>query len=278
MERKAAMYTMLKLVRKKENPAILPSRLSGGVRPDAVIPFRTGKEDAKVAFLKLCKGKPLLPKLFVEDQRIEKITGIYVPFWLYDCEGSFRGTYKATRVRHWSDSNYNYTKTDHFMLDRACRAGFSAIPMDASSKMDNTIMEAIEPFDYSQMIDFETAFLSGYLADKYDVESSAGEGRIHDRVGNSLDDMMAPTFIGYTSVLPTSRNLHVNHGKARYVLLPVWMLHTRYKDKTYVFAMNGQTGKMAGTFPICPKRSAAWFIGICAGVTLAALLLQMLLL
>ena len=164
------------------------------------------------------------------------------------------------------------------MLDRACRAEFSAIPMDASSKMDNTIMEAIEPFDYTQLVDFETAYLSGYLADKYDVESSSGEGRIRDRVGNSLDEMLAPTFLGFSSVLPTSRNLQVEHSKARYVLLPVWILHTRYKDKTYVFAMNGQTGKMAGTFPICPKRSAAWFAGIFAGVTLLVTLLQWLIL
>lgn len=258
-----------------DNPAILPSRLSGGIRPDAVIPFKTGKEDAKAAFLKMCKGKPLLPKLFMQQHRIEKITGIYVPFWLYNCNSDFNGSYKATRVRHWSDSNYHYTKTDHFMLSRACKAQFTNIPMDASSKFDDTIMEAIEPFDYSQIVDFDTAYLSGFFADKYDVESASGEDRIKERVGNSLDDMLAPTFVGYSSVLPTSKNLHVSHGKASYVLLPVWMLNTKYKDKTYVFAMNGQTGKMAGTFPICPKQSAAWFAGICAGVTLIAGLIQM---
>lgn len=258
-----------------ENPAILPGRVAGGLKPDGVIPFKTSKEeDARSAFLNLCKGKPLLPKSFTEEQRLEKISGIYVPFWLYDCDSSFTGHFKATRLHSWSDSRYHYTRTDHYQLTRGANASFGAIPMDASTKMDNAIMESIEPFDYSQMVDFETAYLSGFLADKYDVESASGEARVEERVSASMDSMIQETLIGYSSVVPTSRQLRVTQGKAKYVLLPVWMLYTKYRDKTYVFAMNGQSGKMTGTFPICPKRTAAWFSGICAGVTALAMLIQ----
>ena len=94
-----------------DNPTIMPGRLSGGLKPDAIIPFRMSKEDAKEAFRKLCKGKPLLPGMFTQEQRIEKITGIYVPFWLYDCCGNFDGNYNATRIHTWADANYNYTRT-----------------------------------------------------------------------------------------------------------------------------------------------------------------------
>lgn len=259
-----------------ENPAILPGRLSGALRPDGVIPFQTGKEDAQNAFAEMCKNKPLLPKTFMHQHRIEKITGIYVPFWLYDCDSNFRGTYKATRVHCWSDSNYNYTKTDHFLLRRGCAAGFLDIPMDASSKLADVIMESIEPFDYAQMVSFETAYLSGFLADKYDVESTAGTERIRERVQNSINDLLSDSLLGYATVLPTAKQMEIHNLQANYVLLPVWLLHTRYKDKTYVFAMNGQTGKMTGTFPVCPKRTAAWFGGICAAVTALAALVQML--
>lgn len=250
-----------------DNPTIMPARVSGGLKPDGVIPFKTSKEDAKAAFLKLCKGKPLLPKFFTEDQRVEKITGIYVPFWLYDCEGDFRGHYKATRVHTWGDRDYTYTRTEHFHLVRAANADFLSIPMDASQKMDNAVMESIEPYDYSQMVDFQTAYLSGFLADKYDVEAVQGQDRVKQRVSSSMDSLISGTILGYSTVMPMSRQLRVKHGKARYVLLPVWMLHTKYKDKTYVFAMNGQTGKMTGSFPICPRRTAMWFGGIWAGVT-----------
>ena len=258
------------------NPTVLPGRVSGGLKPDGVIPFKTTREDARAAFLRLCKGKPLLPKLFTQEQQVEKITGMYIPFWLYDCGTDFRGSYKATRVHHWSDRDFNYTKTDHFHLDRGAQAEFVKIPMDASQKMDNVIMESIEPFDYAQLIDFEKAYLSGYLADKYDVEASEGQERIRQRVSASIDAKIGESLFGYTTVVPTSRRLNVRHGKAKYVLLPVWMLSTKYRDKTYLFAMNGQTGKMTGAFPICPKRTAAWFAGVCAGVTALAFVVQLL--
>lgn len=258
-----------------DNPSILPGRVSGGWKPDGVIPFKTSKEDAQAAFLNLCKGKPLLPKFFTQEHRVEKISGIYVPFWLYDCDSNFSGSYKATRVHRWSDARFNYTRTEHFHLTRGAHADFINIPMDASQKMENAIMESIEPYDYSQMVDFETAYLSGFLADKYDVESKDGENRIRERISSSMDALIQDSLFGYTTVVPVSRQLHVQHGKAKYVLLPVWMLYTKYKDQTYVFAMNGQTGKMTGTFPICPKRTAAWFGGICAGVTALVSLFQL---
>lgn len=247
-----------------ENPAVISGRVSKALRPDGVLPFLKTKQDAKDAFTNLCKKKPLLPKGYFDEQRLEKISGIYVPFWLYDCAGSFYGRYKATRVKHWSDSNYRYTKTSHFLLTRNAVADFSGIPLDGSSKMEDAIMESIEPFDYSKIVDFHTAYLSGFLADRYDVEAAAGEPRIRERVDRTIDDLLAPSFVGYTSVLPTQKSLQVDHSKARYILLPVWMLTSRYKDKTYTFAMNGQTGKITGTLPICPKRSAAWFASIAA--------------
>ena len=257
-----------------DNPTIMPAQVSGGLRPDAVIPFKTTKEDAQAAFLKLCKGKKLLPKFFTQQQRLEKITGMYVPFWLYDCSGKFEGTFNATRIHCWSDSEYDYTRTDHYLLKRSAQAGFSGIPMDGSSKMDDEFMESIEPYDYRDLVDFDTAYLSGYLADKYDVESDAGKERIQERVSNSIDEQIQPSLAGYATVVPASRNLQIEHGKVRYILLPVWMLNTRYKDKIYTFVMNGQTGKMIGNLPVCKKQCWKWF-GIISGI--ATLLCQLVL-
>lgn len=260
-----------------ENPAILPSRLGGSFKPDAVIPFLTSKDDARNAFLSLCKGKPLLPKEFVQEQRLEKITGMYVPFWLYDCEADFTGSYKATRIHRWSDSRYHYTKTDHFLLRRAATARFSRIPMDGSAKMDDSFMESIEPFDYAQLTKFDMAYLSGFFADKYDVPSENGEQRIRARADQTVRNKLQNTLLGYATVVPASQYMNIKHGKAQYVLLPVWMLNTNYRGKRYTFAMNGQTGKMTGSLPVCPKRTAVWFAGICAAVTALVTMAQMIL-
>lgn len=260
-----------------DNPTIMPAQLQNAYRPDGLIPFKTTREDAQNAFLKLCKGKPLLPKFFTSEHQLEKITGMYVPFWLYDCQGDIQGTYKATRVRSWSDSRYHYTKTDHYLLTRAARASFEGIPMDGSSKMDDTFMESIEPFDYADITEFDTAYLTGYLADKYDVESSSGEPRIQERVSVALDEQIQGSLLGFATVIPNARNLNIKHSKAKNVLFPVWILNTKYKGKIYTFAMNGQTGKMTGAFPTCSKRTAGWFAAICGGVTLVSYALQFLL-
>ena len=138
-------------------------------------------------------------------------------------------------------------------------------------------MESIEPFDYSRLIPFETAYLTGYFADKYDVPSENGRDRIRQRVEQSMDDNVQSTLLGYATVIPNNRQIQIHHSKASYVLLPVWMLNTKYNGKLYTFAMNGQTGKMAGSFPVCKKRTISWFTGICAAVTLLVHLLQMML-
>lgn len=162
------------------------------------------------------------------------------------------------------------------MLERGAEAEFLGIPMDGSSKMDDTFMESIEPYDYTALQPFDTAYLTGYFADKYDVPFENGQERIRQRVNNAMEARVQSSLIGYTTTIPTSRNLKVAHSKAQYVLLPVWLLNTRYNGKIYTFAMNGQTGKMTGSLPICPKRTAMWFSAIAAGVTLVTSLVQVL--
>ena len=179
-------------------------------------------------------------------------------------------------MHHWSDSHYNYTRTDHFLLRRDGSAQFSDIPMDASSKMDDTFMESIEPYDFQKLQPFDMGYLSGFLADKHDVAPESGESRIKERVQHSVEQELQSTFLGYSSVLPVNDHSSIQHSKAKYVLLPVWLLNTNYNGKKYTFAMNGQTGKITGSLPICSRKSAVWFAGIFAAVTVLATLLQML--
>ena len=245
-----------------DNPTILPGRLSGGLKPDAILPFRTSREDAKEAFRKLCKGKPLLPSMFTQQHRIEKITGMYVPFWLYDCSGKFDADYKATRIHTWSDTKYNYTRTEHFLLKRAARADFVGIPMDGSSKMEDTFMESIEPFDYTQLVDFDMAFLSGYLADKYDEDAEKCADRADQRARATALNVMSNSVKGYATCIPTHENVRLRRGRVKYALMPVWMLSTQWKGQNFLFAMNGQTGRLIGDLPISKGRLLGWFAGI----------------
>lgn len=248
-----------------DNPAVLPNQLSGMFRPDFVIPFKKSKAQAQEAFKNNCKGKWLLPRMFLSEQRMESVMGIYVPFWLYDCDTDANISYNATKVHHWSDSNYRYTKTDYFLVNRAGSVDFEKVPADGSKKMDDTYMEAIEPFHYNDLVEFDTAYLSGYLADKYDVDAEQNKPRANQRIKNSVEQLLRSTVTGYATVTTKNNSVRLNNGEVSYALLPVWVLNTRYQDKIYTFAMNGQTGKFIGELPISWKRFWGFFAGFFAG-------------
>lgn len=232
------------------NPVVLAGRLTGALKPDLVIPFKLDKEAAKAALKKHCQGKKLLPKSFCAENRLEEIKGVYVPFWLFDAEVDANLRYHATKVRHWSDSRNNYTETRHYSILRGGSLGFQGVPVDGSSKMADELMESIEPYDLSQAVDFQTAFLSGYLADKYDIDAEKSVVRANERIRQSTIDTFRETVQGYATVTPEHSNLHLENAKAKYALYPVWLLTSKWNGETFTFAMNGQTGKFVGNLPM----------------------------
>lgn len=248
------------------NPVLVAKNFSGDLRPDYVIPFKLGKKAAKNAYLKHIQKKPLLPGVFKEENHIEEIKGIYVPFWLFDAEAQAKVRYRATRTRMWSDSEYNYTKTSVYSVRREGEIGFENVPADGSSKMPDDLMEAIEPFYFKDAADFNTAYLAGYFADKYDVEASSCEERANERIRQSTEDAFRDTVKGYSSVIPEHTGISLSKGELKYALYPVWILNTVWKGKKYTFAMNGQTGKLTGDLPVDRKAFWKWF----AGITVAA--------
>lgn len=252
------------------NPVIMTERLSGTLRPDLVLPFKLDKAAAKTALKAHFKGKPLLPKAFKTENRLEQLQGIYVPFWLFDADADADIRYKATRVSVWSDSRFHYTKTTYYSIHRAGSLSFDGVPVDGSKKMDDTLMESLEPYDLGEAVDFQTAYLAGYLADRYDVSSQESISRANQRIKTSTEAAFAQTVIGYNTVLPEASTVQLKNSKARYALLPVWVLNTKYRGKEYLFAMNGQTGKFVGNLPVNWGAFWGWLLGIAAVVAAAA--------
>ncbi len=244
------------------NPVVMMGQFAGALKPDYVIPFKLDKNAAKEALKKHYMGKKLLPKAFKDQNHIEEIKGVYVPFWLFDTDANAHIRYKATRVRTWSDSQYNYSETSHFNVTRAGSIGFSGVPVDGSTKMDDTLMESIEPFNLNEAVDFQTAYLAGYLADKYDVSAEESIARANERIKASAEQMFGSTVHGYTTVMPVSTNVAFTNGVSRYALYPVWILNTNWQGKNYIFAMNGQTGKFVGDLPLDKAAYKKWLFGI----------------
>jgi len=256
------------------NPVVMTAQFAGDLKPDLVIPFKVDKKAAIAALKNHYKGKKLLPKVFKDQNHIKEVKGLYVPVWLFDTDADAHVRYKATRTRTWSDSNYHYTETSYFHVTRAGTIGFANVPVDGSTKMDDTLMESIEPFHMEEAVDFQTAYLSGFLADRYDVSSQESIDRANQRIKQSTEDAFVSTVQGYSSVIPVSSNIRLNNGRARYALYPVWILNTVWNGQKFTFAINGQTGKTVGDLPMDKGAFRKWLLGVAAAVTAAGFALS----
>ena len=251
------------------NPAIVPGQFSGALRPDYILPFRLSKDDAVQALRAHYKGKPFLPRSFTSVNHIEQIQGVYVPFWLFDGGAEGAASYRASNTNVYETGDYEITETRHYHVVRAGSLAFEKIPVDASSKMPDDHMDSIEPFDYAQLRPFSTAYLPGYLADKYDVTIDDSRDRADTRCRETLAQALRDTVTGYGACVTEREDIALRRGKVHYALLPVWMLSTKWNGQDFLFAMNGQTGKLVGDLPTDRGRFWGMFAAIAAPLTVA---------
>ena len=247
----------------------MPGQFSGALKPEFVLPFKMTKDDAVRALRAHYRGKPFLPRSFTAGNHIEEIQGVYVPFWLFDGGAEGEVDYKAANSRTYKDDDYEVTETDHYDVHRGGSIAFEKIPVDASSKMPDDHMDSIEPFDYTQMQPFSTAYLPGYLADKYDVTVDDSRARADRRSRETLENALRETVTGYGTCVTDRTDIRLHRGKVHYALLPVWMLSTKWNGESFLFAMNGQTGKLVGDLPTDRGRYWGTFGAIAGAVTVA---------
>ena len=259
---------------------VLTDRVGGSLRPNAIIPFKITPKELPEAVNRFYKDKKLLPKGFFDESKLRDIQGIYVPFWLYSCHLAGKVNLNATTVSHYSDSSYNYTKTSRYLLAREGEMSFDDLPVDASVKMRDDLMDSIEPFDYSQMVDFNEAYLAGYVSDRFDSDPDNELSRAAERMTRSAGEAFAAAEKRYGSVSIKNNAMKIDQTSVRYALIPVYLLNCEYNGKKYQYAVNGQTGKVVGELPISKAKAAMFFFrafGIAAAIAFAALTLLQLL-
>ena len=232
------------------NHVILTNKVSGKLRPDSVIPFKITSEGLLAAVKKYYKGQKYIPKKFFSENKMGKVTGIYVPFWVFSgtAEGelyySAETSGKSRRVGDYIEKTYKVWR-----LERGAALAFKDVPVDASEKMDDALMDSIEPFDMSEEKPFDIRYLAGYAADRFDVAAECIVRRAEERMTQTVG-LIARAMVGggYQSVRQTGSNLKADL-KARYVLMPVYQFDLEFESKKYSFVVNGQTGKVVGNLP-----------------------------
>jgi DNA-directed RNA polymerase subunit RPC12/RpoP len=256
---------------------VLGDRLTGSLAPAKVIPFTINKEQAQEAFKKWCRKGLLTPGDFMTADRIKNITGMYVPFWLYDINGRGEVEATCTRVRTYTAGDWIYTETKWYHVWRKVDLNYNRIPCDASKKMEDGMMDKLEPYQYSNLKDFNMPYLAGFIAEKYDFTDDQMLPRIKERVASYVNSYVRSTINGYSTVSVNREDINILKRHADYTLMPVWMVCYDYRQAEHIFLMNGQTGKIVGKPPLSKAKMAAWFTGVSVGCFIIFQLLTLIL-
>ncbi|MCR4745935.1 MAG: hypothetical protein K5894_12005 [Lachnospiraceae bacterium] len=250
---------------------IAASQISGSLRPDYIIPFSVTKEQVVEEYKKYYSGF-IIPEKFRKSGEIKEIQGVYVPFWFYSGKAVVDAAFLGKR-----DSNKKVKKIvlqevngkmqtvnkkvleekgKYYEVNRHKEKKFSKLPVDASKRMQDDLMDCIEPYNYEELKEFSPAYLPGFMAERFDVDKKVDMERAGNRIKGTISEEIEKEILsnGYDKCKKSKIDLKVEDESVEYAFLPVWMLTVKWKKKNWTFAMNGQTGQMTGNLPISPIR------------------------
>lgn len=253
---------------------IFDERVSGQYKPNKIIPFKVGKQQAKTIIRREYEKKLYAPDSFLEEANLEKIEGTYVPFWLYDFKSNFdfRGT--GTRVRIWTCDKVEYTETAYFSVHRNFDAFFRKMPVDASLAMPDKIMDLMEPYEYAYMENFDPKYMSGFSGEIYSAGAKVFEIRAAEKVREDAEKLLTKALSGYSDITPLKKKLTSANVGIEYVLLPVWKYVYNYRGVKYEYYINGQTGKVVGDAPKSMAKMIAYPMTIFTLITMGLAMLM----
>lgn len=250
------------------NPVVLGGRLEGRFLPDKIIPFSIDKKEAEQRFLDYVGSKKFIPRAFFQKKQIEALTGVYFPYWLYDTSLQGELQAEATRVRIWITGDEEFTETKIYSVERDGQVELSNLSENALKKANRTLSEGVLPYHFEDMKDFKMGYLSGFLAEKRDIEKDVLEQGMRQEMQEYAGHLIRESIEGYDGVVVKDCDFHIDHDEWTYVLLPVWTVTYKGRNgKMYYYSMNGQTGNVCGELPIDYKK-----LGLLSGIVATAVL------
>lgn len=261
-----------------QNPVVLGGRLSGKFKPDRVVTFALTKEKAVEKFIEMCKKKYFLPKDFANEKQFEKMTGVYFPYWYVDEKKQAHMSAECEKVSTWSSGDDDYTETSYYDVERDGDFDINNVFERALKDQNRDMLQCVHPFDLEKAKPFSMSFLSGFQAEKRDIEKEEIQESVEERMRNYCKELLQNSMSDYTAVHPKN---YIDKNLSQvwnYTLLPVWVVTYKFNNMIFPFAINGQTGKTYGKLPVSIGKMILLFIslaivlfalGLCGGMLLA---------
>lgn len=240
------------------NNVVLNQNATAGLKPNLILPFKITKDKIPSVLKDFCRKKKCLPSDFFNRNKIGEIHGVYVPFWLFSSELSGDMTFHGEKKRYYTSGQYDCIETSIYNIERSGSMNFNKLPVDASIKMNNEMMDSLEPFDYSALVEFDKKYLAGYLADRFDSRPDEELPRAHNRMIDKAEKLFESTINGFSNLKATGKSLKLVKPSVLYTMIPVYLFDCKYGDNVYHYAVNGQTGKIVGHLPYSIAKVCLW--------------------
>lgn len=250
------------------NPVVLSGRVSGEFLPDHILPFAIDRKRAEEMFLAWISRKKFVPHSFYDKSQLEKLSGVYFPYLLYSCQVDGRVQAEAEKQRTWTTGNTRFTEHKQYRIHREGTLNVKNLARNALSKSNKALVEGVLPFETEAMVPFQTSYLSGFMAEKRDMDSEGFTDEAEREVKEYTIQNLTSTMNDYSSIRVQDSETRIRDAKWQYAMLPVWVMTYRHKEqgKTYYFTMNGQTGKICGKLPVDTQKLMGLFAAIFAPV------------
>lgn len=237
---------------------VMPAATDKTIAPGGVCPFTVTKEDAGHSFTKWLKKKWFAPKKAKQSANPEAFKGVYLPYWTYDAQTTSNFTGKAGydhKVKKKDGSTE--TQTTWRSVSGVYQKFIDDETVMASKRYMYSGVKGCEPFELTKLIPYNPQVLAGFVAERYSIGLKEGweiaQSSIQNKLRSSINSYIKAHWHCDRAGSVTFSTIYSNITY-KYILVPVWMSSFQYKEKTYQFVVNGQTGKVGGKAPVSALR------------------------
>ena len=242
-------------------PALVDYKeIKSPIRPTGLLPFRIDAGRVRDDIKRWWRSKWLAPGKLARTSLVDTIRSLYIPYWTFDArahcpweaeagyhyyvdvsgtDSKGRRVVRKERRTRWEPAS---GVIDHTFDDEPV-PGTQGLPLD--------LLRQVEPFPTGDVVEYDTAFLSGHVVEHYKVVLFDAAGRALDQMRDKLEQLCAREIPG-----DTYRNLRISPEYSsrtfKHVLVPVWLLSYNYGARAFQVIVNGYTGRVAGRYPYSP--------------------------
>lgn len=264
-----------------DSPVVMVQDTEEIFTPENLLPFQVEEKQAREAFKSWVSSRWFAPNDLSMRARREGMDGVFLPYWTYDSET--RTSYTGQRGEHYyvteeyEDANGDrqtrrVRKTRWYPAFGSVYCSFDDVLVSATSALPRKLLEALEPWDLEALVAYAPGYLSGFLANRYDVGLEAGFDVAEDRMEPVIRNQIRRDIGGDDQRIHTTRIQH-SDVRFKHFLLPLWISSFRYNDKVYRFLVNARTGEPAGERPYSAVKIA---LAVIAGLIVIGIIVYLL--